>query len=488
MAMNIFEALQAPFRQGVEVFERSSSVSRHSGDVEEIDPPDDLDELYYDVYGSVGIVNANIDTYVADVFEPGVRVRADSEATETFFEEEFLPNVGVIGGETHRHFEQFAPITETQRVTRGTALVNLLPKDEETAIPETEVIGLYHIPPETVTPLAYEGKNILIDPEDTDPDDISRTQRGETAAYAQFDDTSILGRRGGGFDRDTVYLSQTDVRKATYNLDIGGDGSDETGIWGQSALRPIKEEAAEYEEAKRDRATAIKTKAHGIWTAKFGKEVLEFPNGDAEVWEWDGQGMDDVMSELESMKAGDVLEIDGPMEPDRWEGSVPDLDDTLQQLVDDILAPLPAPKYAVGFEQDINQFVSEQQETNYRQTVQNARRYHETFWTDIFRDVAESHGFDPSGLEVTIQPQEDESPIMSLSDEQIDRIETFAGAMADLFGPGGAPSYVDDDVLLRLVLQLPEDATLDAEGAEKLLDESDPEVQAQFDALTNGTE
>ena len=486
--MGLLERLQAPFRQDVEPVERSVSLEAHSGSVDEIDPPDDIDQLHEEIYEQVGIVAANIDQYVADVFEPGVRVQAESDDTEEFFEEEFLPNCGVIGGERRQPFEAFAPITETQRLTRGTALVNLIPDDRTTAIPDTEVSGFYHIPPETVTALTERHKNILLPadddtlPADIDSSDLDTTRRDEVAAYGQFEDSSILGERlNDGFDRETIYFSQTDIAKATYDVDIGGDGTDETGIWGRSILRPIAEEAAEYEGIKRDRATSIKTKAHGIWVMRFAREVLELPNGNAEVTGWDDTSIDDVMNELEGMGPGDVLEIDGPAELDRWTGEVPDVDDTLMQLVDDILAPLPAPKYAVGFETDINQFVTEQQETRYEQTVQQGRRYQENFWTGVFRTVAASHGLDADGLRVKLEPRDDESPVMSLSDEQIDRIETWASAFSDISGDMPPDMVADTDELLQIIMQLPEDALRD--GGDVTVDESDPEVQAAAEEL-----
>jgi hypothetical protein len=493
----IIETLQAPFRQAVEVVERSSSVKLHEGNVDEVDPPEDIDELYYDVYEGVGIVTANIDQYVHDVFEPGVRVEADSDATEAFFRDEFLPQCGVIGGEKRQPFDAFAPITETQRLTRGTALVNLIPNDRETAIPDTEVSGFYHIPPETVTPLVEEQKNILLPPDpDNLPGSLSRsdsgvhlTKRDEVAAYAQFEDRSIIGRRRGGVDKDTIYLSQTDVHKATYNIDIGGDGSDETGIWGQSALRPIKEEAAEYEEIKRDRATAIKTKAYGIWLAQFSAEVLDLPNNRAELREWNDDDIDSVMSELEGMSPGDVLELEGPIDVDQWESDVPDLDDTLRQLVDDILAPLPAPKYAVGFETDINQFVTEQQETRYEETVAAGRAYHEQFWTDVFETVAESHGLDASGLQVTIAPEESDNPITSMSSDDIAAMTDFMTALNEGLGKVPLDSVVDPQAFLQLTLDLPDDVFVsDAGDIDMDVDESAPEIQEMADELDMATQ
>lgn len=477
--MSIWDALQGALTQETETRERTAQVSLHDGAVDRIDPPSAIDEYYHDLYEEVGIIRASLNQYVSDVFEPGVRVNADSDETEEWFQDEFLPNCGVIGGERHRSFESFAPRTEIQRLVRGTALVELLKADRETVIPETEITGFYHIPPETVTALPEPRKNILTAP-DADGDDLPMTARGEAAAYAQFDDQSILGRRRGGFDRETVYLSQTDVRKATFDLDIGGDGSDETGIFGTSILEAVAEEAEEYKQIKRDRATAIKTKAYGIWLANFTTEVLELPNDQVEIQEWDDSSIDAVTSELEGMGPGDILELEGPVELDQWESDVPDLDATLRHLVDDILAPLPAPKYAVGFETDINQFVTEQQETRYDQVVREGRQYQEQFWTGIFRTVAESHDLDPSGLEVLIQPEEDESPVRSLSPEEIEQVKAYAEALDLLAGPTAGPGTLVDDATLReLIAQLPDDAE---PAEEPPLDESDEEVEAQFAA------
>jgi hypothetical protein len=173
---------------------------------------------------------------------------------------------------------------------------------------------------------------------------------------------------------------------------------------------------------------------------------------------------------------------DGDIDLKKFDGEVPDLGDTLDHYVDDITAPLPAPKYSVGFEENINQFVSNQQEERYEDLIDEERRYQERKWTWAFRQVAERHpDLDPSGVRVRIEVQEEDSPIQSLSAEEVDKVKAYASALDTLAGPASAATtLVDDETLRDLILQLPEDSL---PGGEAPVDESDADVEAQFRSL-----
>lgn len=495
-----WDALQERFTQTVETVTRSSRLQVTGGNVEDLDPPEDIDE-YHDLYRTTGIVRANINQFTGDVTEPGARVEAEDDRTEAYFmggEDApestpaggFLENCAVIGGEKHQPFLPLLKSATTNRRTRGTVLIEYLKDDPED--PESQITGFKMIRPETVSARTYENTNILIDPDDTENADVT-TPRGEAAAYVQFDEQSILGQRGGFRDKKTVPLSQNDVLKQTFDPDIGGDTSTQEGVFGTSIIEAVADDVEEYKEIKRDRALSIKTKAYGLWTVEFDTNVVEIPGANETiVQEWPEDDQDAWLNEVNELGPGDMLGHDGSITPKKWEGEVPDVDDTLQHYVDDILAALPAPKYATAHGEQITQHVTDRQETAYQDTVREERKYQARSWTQAFREVAERHpDLDSAGLEVRLEPEEDESPIMSLSDEDVERIETFAGAMADLFGPGGAPSFVDEETLLTLVLQLPEDASIG--GVEDLqetesqdLDEDDEQVQEQFAALMDG--
>lgn len=466
-----WETLQSTLQQSVETVTRTARVEVSSSGVDEIDPPKDLDE-YWDQYKNTAIVRANIDQFVSDVVKPGVRVEADSNATVDYFmggdrapsdtpEGGFLDNSFVFAGEKHQPFLPGLKTTITNRWVRGTALIELLKADKTDA--DSQIAGFYHIRPETVHPQVYAQKNILLDPDPNAPEneniEVELTERDEVAAYLQFSDESILGRRLGRMEQETIPLSQNDVMKQVLDPDIGGDDAAETGIFGEPIGAAINEDVTEYNSIKRDRHTAIQTKAYGIWLANFSEEVLENPDGPNEINSWNDGSQDDFMETLGDLSPGDVMGADGPIDLEKFDSDVPDLNPTLSHYVDDITAALPAPKFAIGFEENINQFVTEQQETRYQDIINEERRYQERKWTDVLRTIAERHPMlDPSGLRLVIEPEQEESPVQSLSDEEIDKLRVYTQAIKDLYGSGSAASFVDDDMLRELVLQLPEDS------------------------------
>lgn len=472
--------LQEALSQSVETITRTARIDISGGGVDEIDPPSSIDG-YWDQYKSTGIVRSNINQFVSDVIEPGVRVEAESDTTQAYFmggeeapadapRDGFLAEAFVHAGERHQPFVTGLESVIKNRWVRGTSLVELLKADLEDR--ESQITGFYEILPETVYPQVYANKNILIDP---DPDapanedvDVELTKRDEAAAYIQFDDQSILGRRGGSSpfeDRDEVRLSQNDVMKQVLDPDVGGSSMDEQGVFGTSILEAINVDIDEYKTIKRDRHTAIQTKAYGIWLANFSKETYDLGQ-QIEVVEWDDTSQDNFQADLENLSPADTLFADGPVDLEKFESDVPDLDDTLQHYVDDITAPLPAPKYSVGFEQDINQFVTERQETRYEDLVSQERRYQERKWTSVFREVARRHpDLDAEGVEVKIEPEEDESPVLSLETQTIENLKTYAEALDLLAGPTQGPGMlVEDDTLRELIAQLPDDVGMDVDG------------------------
>jgi len=485
-------ALQDRLSQTVETVSRSSQLQTAGTGIEDLDPPEDIDE-YHDLYRTTGIVRANINQFVRDVTEPGARVQADDDATQAYFmggddapdgapAGGFIKNCAVIAGEKRQPFYPLLQSSIIQKWTRGTTLVEYLKDDpDDIASPIT---GFKQIRPETVSARTYENQNVLVDPEDTDAD-VETTRRGEAAAYVQFDDQSILGRRIGGFDdKETIPLSQNDVLKQVLDPDIGGTTADEEGVFGTSIMEAIAEDVEEYEETKRDRFRAIKTKAWGIWEAEFNTEVTEAGN-EVILQEWDESEQDEWLNEVDDLAPGEILGHDGSIDLNKFEGEVPDLGGTLQHYVDDILGPLPAPKYATAHGEDITQHVTGEQGESYTDLIREERQAQARDWTQAMRLVAERHpDLDPSGVELVLEPEEDDSPVLSLDQDEVDRLKTYAEALDLLAGPTQGPgTLVEDDTLRELIAQLPEDAQPDTEQP---LDEDDANVEAQFDAAFGG--
>ncbi|MFB6198812.1 MAG: hypothetical protein ABEI52_11180, partial [Halobacteriaceae archaeon] len=234
------DALQATLSQNVETVTRSSILDFAGTGVEDLNPPQFIDE-YHNQYKNTALVRQNLNKFVRDVTEPGVRVKAEDDQTEAFFMGEteetdlpdfapeggFLANCAVLAGEKRQPFEKYLKADVLHKWTRGTFLTEYLKADPED--PESAIHGFKAIRPETVSARTYDNTNILLDP-DPDADrnqniDFQLTPRGEVAAYIQFDENSILGSRVGiDFgSRADVPLSQNDVLKQVLDPDIGGN-------------------------------------------------------------------------------------------------------------------------------------------------------------------------------------------------------------------------------------------------------------------------
>ena len=436
------EALQQRLSQSAETVTRSSRLFVENTNVDDLTPPDDIDE-FHTLYRELGIVRGNINQFVRDVVGPGVRINADDPTTRAYFTGEsndeadvpefapsggFLENCAVIAGERNQPFYPYLKTSIVQKYTRGTALHEYVKRDEEKDDPEFQIQGFKHIRPETVSGRAHSNTNILLNPDEMD---IAKetTRRNEAAAYVQYDDQSILGERIGGFDEDAFALSQNDVLKQVNDADIGGDEATEDGVFGTSPLEAAADDATHYREIKQNRAEAIKTKVEGVWVAEFNTEVVE-AGDEIILTEWEDDEQDEWVNDVDDLGPGSIIGHDGSITLDQWEPSLPDLEADLQHLVDDILAPLPTPKYATAHGDDITQHVTDEQREAYQDSIKEERKAQERDWTQSFRDVADRHPLlDPVGVEVRIAPTASSNPVAELSDEEIQKAADFMTAI-----------------------------------------------------------
>lgn len=497
------EALQQRLSQSVETVSRRSRILIESSDVDDLSPPEDIDE-YHDYYREVGIVRGNINQFVRDVVAPGVRIEAADDMTEAYFTGEFdgttpdfappggfLKNCAVIAGERNQPFYPYLKTSVVQKYTRGTVLHEYLKAPDQRTDPDFQIQGFTHIRPETVSARTLANTNILVSPDAADDPDITlddneTTPRDEAAAYVQFDDRSIAGRRRDGFDRDEIPLSQNDVLKQVIDSDIGGTNAVEEGVFGDSPLAAVAEDVEEYREIKRDLARAIKTKGYGVWSAQFNTEVTEAGN-EIILEEWDGDEQDDWVADVGDLGPGDIIGHDGSIELDQWEPTLPDLETELQHLADDILAALPAPKYLTAHGEQVTQHVTGEQAEGYRDLVEEERKAQERDWTQAFREVAERHPeLDPAGLEVYIRPPESSNPVAELDDEQIQKMEQFMSALNNGLGDVPIDLILDVEQFLQTTMDIPEEAF--ASDGDAPVDESNTQVQEMADELTGDLE
>jgi len=498
--MSRWESLKATLTQPIETVQRNARIDIVSGGVDEIDPPEDLDE-YADQARTTGIVRANLRKWVNDVWEPGYRINGPDE-TVAFFEEDmsvadgvetdeetgWLEQAAVFSGERHQHFYDFAKECTYQKWVRGTVLVEILKNDRTSE--DWKPTGFYFIRPETVNVQVENNSDILLPPnpdelpEDISQSDIETTPRGEVAAYIQFDDESIVGLRRGGHEDDEIPLSQNDVLKTTLEPGIGADIADAnnrtlteaSSVFGNSVIKAISEEITEYNQIKRDRAEAISRKAYGLWTMQFSPNVIDL--GDRkEVIEWTEESIQDSEREIRDMGPGDVFSSDAGFELEKHEPDVPDLNPTLEHYVDDILAALPVPKALTGFADSVNRDVVSDQREAYDDLLSEERNQTARFWTSAIIDIAERYGLDTSGLEFEITPPTEDNPVKSLDNETIERMNKYVATLNAASGPQAGPTSLVSREKILEVLEFP----VDDESPEDVVDEiSDEETEAAW--------
>lgn len=460
-----WEALQTKLTQSVETVTRTGTLSYRESDVDSVDLADNVAD-YYQLYESTPLVRASIDKFAADVVAPGYRVDGESEEAVDYLMDTWLPQAGILAGETHQDFSPFLYSTVIQRWARGGALLEHV-RPEPTA---DQITGVNHIPPETITAQTQPNTNILLAPDATGGD-IVETPRDEAAAYIQYDDDALLGPFS---NKDPVPLSQNDVTRTILNPDIGD-------LWGHPVTETIAEELAGFKEILRDQEKAIKSKAYGIWSIGFGRDIVETAEYQ-EIIQWsDSEQRDFIENRVGELGPGDIIGHDGEISFEKFEGEIPDTIDHLAFYVNHITTALPTPKYVVGFESDINQFVTEAQDARYQQLIDQERQALERALSPLLQRVARQNlDIEDESLTLNIEPKADESPILSLSDEEVDRLGTYADAVDKLSGAADPATLISDEVLRELILRLPDDADAPDEIP---LDEANEEVGEMFDQL-----
>lgn len=481
---NLAEALRHEEQSPETREKRGFGFSSASG-VDLVDPPEDMSD-YVDVAEDVGFIAAALDQFADDVLEPGVRVEADSDETAAFFnggddapegtpDDGFLSNAGIVGGERYQDFEEVAH----QAVWLYEAGGNVLTEHVKDAEGEN-ITGFLNFRPETVKLVTEDDRPILLAPDDTEAaresSDGAVTPRDEAAAYIQYHDSALWGP----FDeKDEVPLSQNDVTKLTRNPRPGD-------LWGEAAVAAVAEEGKHFKKILSDLFRAIRTKAWGIWSVSFDTTVEE-AGDEVIITEWPRQDQREFLEDKvgDDMGPGDIVGHDGTVSFEKFEGEVPDtILDVLETYVKVILARLPTPLYAVGFEDSINQFVVERQETRYELQVSTMRSTLEGAYTPAIREIAEQRELDTAGLRLLVEPEEDESPIRELDREVVEKIQILLTGFSKV---GLKANDMNLEEFADLVAQLPEDAFKE-EAFEKAdpgelppLDESSGEVGTAFE-------
>ena len=453
---------QATTRDGRSAYYRSHRGRRA---VQRVQPPEDDLEEYWRQYETTPLLSAPIDQFADDVTEDGYRIKAADDETKEFLER-WASQCYIDACDRGNDLRALLEDIPVQLPVRGTVLIEHVSAAEDSE----KLTALQLIRPETVTPYKRPDSDLLVQPEDTDLEEVKLTEDGRAAAYVQYD-----RRHGYGPDDDAeVRLAADEVTRLVRAADIGE-------VFGTSMVEGVSERVEAIKRKLEANEEAIASMAYGRWFFGFEPLVLENETGMDEVLEWSDDDMQAFMDELDALEPGAHVGHDGTIDVENLPGETADILEFLEFDVDYILSAMPAPKYSVGWESDINQFVSNQQEQSHEQRVADMRRDIENALTPILQTVAEQNGYDPADVELSLEPEDDESPIRTLTDEQVERVERYANAIDTL--PAGVASKAE---LRDLVLQLPdrEDAPADFDDLDAL--EPDDAPERGEDAVDDG--
>jgi hypothetical protein len=442
-----------------------SGLSRRLNRAERVSTPRQDLRKYWRQYQSVPLLRAPINQFRDDVMADGYRIVADDDRTEEFLAE-WAEDAAVVNGVSDADLGRLLADIPVQLEARGTVLIEHAPAAED---PE-KVAGLTLIPPETVTPYRRPNSSMLLRPEDTDVERAKLTDDDEAAAYVQYDRAANYG---GDNAENRLTLNQ--VTKLTRDGDIGD-------VFGTSSIEAVSPRVEALRKMLADHEQAIESLAWGQYFVGFEPLVV-----DGEVIEWDESARDDVMDDLEETEPGSMIGHDGTVNVENIPGAVADIIDTLGYSTDYILSAMPAPTYSVGFEESINQFVVDGQETRHETRVDATRQEIERALTPVLRSVAEQNDYDTSGVALRLEQPEERSPVLSLSDAEVERIERYAKAVDTLSGDADPATLVDDETLRSLILQLSDDAEPAGAGDVEPLDLTDAEAKDLLDRFSGGS-
>jgi hypothetical protein len=412
-------------------------ASRSKGRVGTSRPPRSELKRYRRLYETCALIRSPINQLASDVTADGVRFTAESDETQSELES-IAENIALVGGESRHVIELIEQLSVTTDVA-GESPTELVPASED----RDRIAALRVVPPESLTYVTKPGQAVLVDPEDTDLDDVVLTDEGTAAAAVQ--------RKGSiderGLDTDMFVRLVRDPNPGT--------------VRGSSVIEPVADRADALKKKLEDAESAISSKAHGLWFAGAEPLIINGPDGD-EVREPDADVTDGLPDAIAKSDPGDVITHDGQVGLDRLDGEVADLSDHLTHDVNEIVAAMPAPRYTLGaFDESINRRVTQEQRPIYESAVKQRKRRIEGVLSPVFAEIAEQRGYDPAGVAVSLEPPEDDSPVRSLSVEQSEVMLNVARSVKAVSGARDPTTLVEENSILDLVLQMPEEASVD---------------------------
>lgn len=364
----------------------SGATQRYSATVDR-DRPDPSTEDYWTEYKRNPIIATQIQSFASDVFEAGWWITADSENTRDEIEE-YCHNIGIKAGKPHRSLNELGEQAIIQHQVRGTFL------GEKVTDERGRHVAINPINVSTIEIYTKRGVNMLV-PEDYKPESsdqvVKRDAQGRTAAYVQFDErlSRWADRREREFTRDGVlhWARRPDL----------GD------VFGNSRVEPVLERSRALREKLQDNDLAIAMKAWPMIMFQMGTEDRP----------WTLDQMEDFMDDYteDELGPGMFQGVPGDIEVYEFAGETADIGEPVMTDVDMIVSAMPGPKHSTGSFPGKEGAPTEAYERQYMKLVRKMRMEFAELMTPYLREVAESWGYDSSGLELHIgRPDNEVAP------------------------------------------------------------------------------
>jgi len=335
------------------------------------------------------IVTNQIDAVSSEVFEGGYWLTANDEETKDEMLE-FLRNISIQAGQTHQPFEELGRQVVTQYLVRGTFL------GEKMMDSDGRHTGINPVNPTTMEFYTKAGTNVLVPPDHTPGSSdsmLKETDDGEIAAYVQFDEQYSRWQ-----DRQERMFARDEILHWARKPDIGE-------ARGSSAIEPVFERSRALREKFQDNDLAISMKAWPMVLFQVGS-----PDN---PWTYDE--MKDFMKHYKDgeLGPGSFQAVPGDIDIHEFAGETADIESHIAADVDYIVSGLPGSKYSLGAFTGGNTntpsgSVAGSLERQQRKRIRTMRRNIEELFTPYLRAVAESWGYDSSGLELHIGRPGDE--------------------------------------------------------------------------------
>lgn len=351
-------------------------TKRYNASIDRARPDADLQD-FYNEYKYNPIIATQIHSFSSDVFEAGWWVTADDEKTQEEITE-YCHNIGLEGGQPHQPITKLGEQAIVQHDVRGTFL------GEEVKDDQGRHVAINPLNPDTMEIYTKPGVNMLVPADYTGDNDsmIKHNEDGETAAYVQYD--SQFSRWN---DRKERRFTREEMLHWPRRPDIGD-------VFGNSRVEPVLERSRALREKLQDNDLAIAMKAWPMIMFQMGSE--ERP--------WTLDEMEDFMADYteNEIGPGTFQGVPGDIEVNEFAGETADISEPVMTDVNMIVSAMPGPKHSTGSFPGEEGSPTEAHERQYMKLIRKTRQDLQELFSPYLRDVAESWGYDSSGLELHI--------------------------------------------------------------------------------------